>query len=95
MRASFRERVDAADWATIRSDLDSSGCALTGPLLTPAEAGEIAALYPDTSRFRATVDMGRHRFGEGEYRYFAEPFPAAVVELKRALYPKLLPIVRE
>jgi uncharacterized protein len=95
MRASFRERVEAADWVTIRSDLDSSGCALTGPLLTPAEASEIAALYPDTSRFRATVNMGRHRFGEGEYRYFAEPFPAAVVELKRALYPKLLPIVRE
>jgi uncharacterized protein len=95
VRASFRERVEAADWVTIRNDLDSSGCALTGPLLTPPEASEIAALYPDTSRFRATVNMGRHRFGEGEYRYFAEPFPAAVVELKRALYPKLLPIVRE
>jgi hypothetical protein len=33
-----------------------------------------------------------HRFGEGECRYFAEPFPKAVDELKRALYPQLLPI---
>jgi hypothetical protein len=28
--------------------------------------------------FRSTINMGRHRFGEGEYRYFAEPFPDAV-----------------
>jgi len=39
--------------------------------------------------------MGRHRFGEGEYRYFAEPFPEAVTALKRALYPRLLPIARD
>lgn len=39
--------------------------------------------------------MKRHRFGEGEYRYFAEPFPAAVTALKQALYPRLLPIARD
>jgi hypothetical protein len=39
--------------------------------------------------------MGRHRFGEGEYRYFAEPFPEAVTGLKRALYPRLLPVARD
>ena len=46
------------------------------------------------SRFRSTVDMSRHRFGAGEYRYFAEPFPDPVTGLKEALYPKLLPIAR-
>jgi uncharacterized protein len=84
----FAGRVDA-------TDLDAYGCALTGPLLTPDEAARIAALYSDDSRFRSTVNMGRHRFGEGEYRYFAEPFPAAVTELKRALYPRLLLIARD
>lgn len=39
--------------------------------------------------------MSRHRFGEGEYRYFAQPYPEAVVALKRALYPRLLPIARD
>ena len=38
--------------------------------------------------------MARYRFGEGEYRYFTPPFPDAVVELKRSLYPRLLPIAR-
>jgi hypothetical protein len=91
----WAKRVDRADWATITSELDTYGCALTGPLLTPDDAAEIAALYTDDSRFRSTINMGRHRFGEGEYRYFAEPFPDAVVALKQALYPRLLPIARD
>jgi hypothetical protein len=92
---TWRNRVDATDWSSIRADLDAVGCALTGPLLSPGEAAEIAATYSDGSRFRSTVHMARHRFGEGEYRYFAEPFPEAVVELKEALYPRLLPLVRD
>jgi hypothetical protein len=93
--APWRERVDTSDWQRIGTDLDRYGCALTGPLLAPAECIAIAALYRDDARFRSTVNMERHRFGRGEYRYFAEPFPDAVVELKQALYPKLLPIVRD
>jgi len=91
----WRGRIEATDWDGVRADLDNCGCALTGPLLGPAESAEIAALYGDDSRFRSTVNMSRHRFGEGEYRYFAEPFPDAVTELKQALYPRLLPIARD
>ncbi len=39
--------------------------------------------------------MARYRFGEGQYRYFARPYPQAVAELKHALYPRLLPIARD
>ena len=91
----WEERVTATDWDSVRADLDAYGCGLTGPLLTADEAAQIAALYDDDSRFRSTVNMSRHRFGEGEYRYFAEPFPEAVTELKRLLYPRLLPIARD
>ena len=88
------DRVAATDWTNVRSDLDSVGGALTAPLLTPAEAADIAALYSDHTRFRSTIDMSRYRFGEGQYRYFREPYPDAVTELKHALYPRLLPIAR-
>lgn len=93
--SDFGARVEAADWARIAQELDELGGALIGPLLDPDQAAEIAALYDDDTRFRATVDMARYRFGRGEYRYFAEPFPAAVTELKSALYPRLLPIARD
>ena len=92
--ATWRDRVEAADWDAAHADLERYGCGLIGRLLAPQEAAGIAALYDDDSRFRSTIDMGRYRFGEGEYRYFAEPFPGAVAGLRQALYPRLLPIAR-
>jgi hypothetical protein len=92
---TWLDRVAAVDWATVRADLDAVGGALTGPLLTAEETAQLAALYPCDARFRSTVNMGRYRFGEGEYRYFAEPLPEPVVALKEALYPRLLPIARD
>ena len=92
---TWQDRVEAVDWDAVRADLDRYGCGLTGPLLAPEEAAAIARLYPDESRFRSTIDMARYRFGEGEYRYFAEPFPEAVTGLRQALYPRLLPIARD
>ena len=93
--ATWRDRAEAVDWDVVRAELDRYGSALTGPLLTPGEAAQIAALYADDSRFRSTITMSRHRFGEGEYRYFARPFPEAVAGLRQALYPRLLPIARD
>lgn len=91
----WHDRVDAVDWNTVYADLDAYECALAGPLLTPQEAAEIIPLYPDNTRFRSTIDLSRYRFGKGGYRYFSEPFPAAVTALKQALYPKLLPMARK
>ncbi|MEO6956932.1 MAG: 2OG-Fe(II) oxygenase [Antricoccus sp.] len=88
-------RVGEVDWEHVGVDLDRYGCALTGPLLSPQETAQIAALYDDDARFRSTVKMSRYRFGEGEYRYFTEPFPDAIIALKQALYPRLLPIARD
>ena len=60
-----------------------------------ADARELIKLYDRDEAFRSTVTMGRHRFGEGEYRYLAAPLPKAVDELRHALYPHLLPIARD
>jgi uncharacterized protein len=91
----WRQRVDSGDWGAIRAELDSYGGALLPALLTPEEAGEIRDLYDEPGRFRSTVNMGRHQFGEGEYRYFAAPYPEPVERLKQALYPRLVPIARD
>jgi hypothetical protein len=92
---SPEQRVAGAGWAAIAAELGASGCALTPPLVTPDEAAGLAALYDEDGLFRSTVDMGRYRFGEGEYRYFARPLPALVTELKQVLYPRLLPVARD
>jgi hypothetical protein len=87
-------RVEALDWESIRAGLDEVGCAPTAPLLDQRECGEVADLYGDDERFRTTIDMARHRFGQGEYRYFDRPLPARVAALRAAFWPHLLPIAR-
>jgi hypothetical protein len=88
--SGFQLRVDAADWTQIAAALDELGCALTPPLLSPADSTGLIGLYDHDDAFRSTVLMGRYRFGEGEYRYLADPLPDSVDALRHALYPKLL-----
>jgi uncharacterized protein len=89
------DQVEAIDWDVLRRDLDELGIAGTGPLLDAAECRRLADLYDDESRFRSTVDMARHRYGEGQYRYFHHPLPDVVAALRAAFWPHLLPIARE
>jgi hypothetical protein len=55
-------RVDAIDWTRASNDLDAQGCAVLKGLLSAEECRALAALYPDDSRFRSRVVMGRHGF---------------------------------
>jgi hypothetical protein len=84
-------RLARLDWPAIARQLDERGHAVTPPLLTAAECRAVAAMWNDTSRFRSQIDMARHRFGEGEYRYFAEPLPAVVARLRTWAYARLAP----
>ena len=93
--SSIHARVAALDWPAALTDLDRDGVGLASEVLTAAECSELVAGYDDPGRYRSTVDMARHRFGEGEYRYFARPLPAIVAELRAAFWPHLLPIARE
>jgi uncharacterized protein len=82
-------RLDALDWRAIESDLWAHGYARTPRVLSHAECAGLARLYDDDSRFRSRVDMRRHGFGSGEYKYFAAPLPAIVAGLRRGAYPPL------
>jgi hypothetical protein len=83
------------DWDKLTGELDEVGCALTPPLLTAEQCTEISGWYDEAGRFRATIDMARYRFGSGQYRYFGNPLPPVVTELREAFYPWLLPIARD
>jgi hypothetical protein len=91
----WQRRVDTADWDAVTTELNDLGGALLPQLVTKAEAAQLRRLYTDDHRFRATIEMSRYRFGEGEYRYFERPYPSPINELKHALYPRLLPIARD
>jgi hypothetical protein len=94
-RASIRTRLDAFDWEGVRSSLFDRGFATLPRLLSDAECDAQIALYGETKRFRKTVDMARHGFGEGEYKYFGDPLPTLVAALRSEAYRRLAPIANE
>jgi uncharacterized protein len=93
-RTGIRERVDALDWHALREQLDRQGHAITVPLLDADESDELSGLF-DGGRFRTTIDMARHRFGDGRYRYFDHPLPDAIAQLRGAFYRHLAPIAND
>jgi uncharacterized protein len=95
LESRFAARIASAGWTAIADELDQYGCALLPRLLSSSEAAELVALYDQPDLFRSTINMQRHQFGQGEYRYFKAPFPEAVEQLRQELYVRLLPIARE
>jgi uncharacterized protein len=88
----LEKRTNELDWVRIAHDLDEHGCATTGILLEPAPCRELIDGYKDEARFRSTIVMARHGFGQGEYKYFAAPLPSTVATLRAAFYPPLAEI---
>ena len=80
------------DWPTLQEQLDADGVATTAPLLSPQQCADVVAMFDEDERFRSTVVMARHAFGEGSYRYFADPLPPLVQTLREQLYPPLATI---
>jgi hypothetical protein len=93
--SEIAQRIAELDWHRVVGDLDDVGTAAMGPILSRRECHDLSALYDQTARFRSTIDMARHRFGEGQYRYFAHPLPSVVAELRASFWPHLLPIARD
>ena len=89
---TIKQRLAALDWQSIEQSLWERGYAKTSPLLTPEECNKLIALYRQEDKFRSRTDMARYRFGVGEYKYFADPLPPLVQQLREQMYPLLAPI---
>jgi len=85
------DRIDALDWKALTRSLDDRGFAVSPPVLSAGECRELAALF-DGDGFRSTIDMARHRFGDGRYRYFDHPLPQPIATARAAFYAHLAPV---
>lgn len=88
---SLEQRIAGAPWRAIGDALDADGVATLPRLLTQSEADGLAGVYAERERFRSRVVMERHRFGAGEYQYFAYPLPSIVQALREIFYAGLVP----
>src|SRR6185437_10005103 len=88
MAHSIADRIADLDWPALQARLDEDGFVQTPPVLTARERSQLAGSFDD-GRFRSTIEMRRHRFGEGTYRYFDHPLPDPIAAARHALYPPL------
>ena len=93
LTGALEDRVAALPWPQLQSALDARGFAQTPAVLSAQECRKLAGLY-ESGSFRSRIVMARHRFGEGEYKYFANPLPDEVARLRAAFYPPLAEAVR-
>ena len=83
---------DAIDWGQALSHLDERGFAVLPGVLAESTCRELAAGYVDDRQFRSRIEMARYSFGRGEYKYFDDPLPAIVQQLRSSFYPRLAPL---
>lgn len=92
LAADVAAQVSAADWRAVEESLRERPYARLPWRLSPEDCRGLAARWDEAGAFRSHVDMARHRFGIGEYRYFARPLPPLVDAWRREAYPPLAAI---
>ena len=95
MRIPTTNQQPKIAWQRICSALDEHGFVLVPEVLSQTQCDEIARYYVDEHRFRSRIDMARHSFGQGEYKYFNYPLPDVVQRLRTSIYPHLAPLANQ
>ena len=85
-------RIAGLDWDGMAGVIAEVGYARTPALLRPGECRTLQRLYRDEALFRSHIEMAQFNFGEGAYKYFANPLPPIVQLLRTQLYAGLAPI---
>lgn len=83
-------RVSENDWLRVSDELDAQGCARLVKLLSQSECDSLRALYDQEQLFRSRIELAKHGYGRGEYKYFDYPLPPLVRELRADLYAPLV-----
>lgn len=88
----LENKVANVDWRLATLNLNENGYTLVPAFLSPMQCDDFISNYTNTTAYRKTVVMERHRFGLGEYKYFSYPLPESIQTLRETLYPHLAPI---
>ena len=82
------------DWNAVAAALDERGWARLPRVLTAKQCASVRAMFERDRLFRSTIDMRRHGYGSGHYRYFAAPLPPLVERLRRTFDAPLATVAR-
>ena len=92
MIVPIAKRIQAIAWNEFSDAMTRDGYVVTPTLLSGAQCDDFIASYEEEKFFRSRIIMARFGFGRGEYKYFKNPLPPVVRDLRQELYPRLAPI---
>jgi hypothetical protein len=92
---TIHQRITAINWPVVGRQLHDKGFVIVKNVLTVKECDYLVAGYNDENTYRKTVNMDRHRYGSGEYKYFQYPLPDTISELRESVYPYLAPVANQ
>ena len=81
---------DSASFVPHAERLLSDGFCVLPQVLNARECLDFIAQYDREQLYRSTVDMARHNFGSGQYRYFDTPLPQCIAQLRTQFYELLV-----
>jgi uncharacterized protein len=87
-----REKISEIDWQSVTNEMNQRGYSLVPQFLPDQYCKELVDAYDNADLYRKTITMERHSFGLGEYKYFKYPLPEFIQTIRKAIYPKLVPI---
>lgn len=88
----FKEKLAQLNWSMITQSLHDQGYVVLKNFFTEAQCDVVKNNYDHPTLYRKTVNMQRHRFGLGEYKYFTYPLPHLIQQLRTQIYSYLMPI---
>jgi hypothetical protein len=90
---NIQEKIANIDWQqTVTKEMNERGYALVSRFLPAQYCDELISKYDDSDLYRKTITMEWHSFGLGEYKYFKYPLADLIQTIRRAIYPKLVPV---
>ena len=87
-----REKISEIDWQSVTNEMNQRGYSLVPQFLPDQYCKGLVCAYNNADLYRKTITMERHSFGLGEYKYFKYPLPELIQTIRKAIYPKLVPI---
>ncbi len=83
------QRFEYVNWSSVEWDIRQKGYSVIHRWLTKAESVMLRDVWQNPQDFGPTVDMEHHHFGHGQYRYFRDPLPEFLTQLRTKMYPYL------
>ncbi len=89
------KHFQTTDPTLLYQDINEKGYGLISSVLSPDDCTQLKSTYSRPELFRKTVEMERHGYGKGQYRYYQHPLPDSIQQLRSDIYELLAPLANQ